>query len=152
MKTMQEWFDEYAVSHQNKTNQSLHYICVPAIYFSIIGMLMSINPSFLTNTLGLENPIISNWGTFVLVFIMLFYLRLSFSVFIKMLIFSILCVVGNHYLGSYLPLFYTSLAIFVIAWAGQFYGHHLEGKKPSFFKDLQFLLIGPPWVFEKLTN
>ena len=102
---MQEWFDEYAVSHQNKTNQSLHYICVPAIYFSIIGMLMSINPSFLTNTLGLENPLIRNWGTFVLVFVLLFYLRLSFSVFIKMLVFSILCVVGNHYLGSYLPLF-----------------------------------------------
>ncbi len=152
MKTMQNWFDEYAVSHQNKTNQALHFICVPAIYFSIIGMLMSINPSFLTNTLGLENPLISNWGTLLLIFIMVFYLRLSFSVFIKMLVFSILCVVGNHYLGSYLPLFYTSLAIFAIAWVGQFYGHHLEGKKPSFFKDLQFLLIGPPWVFEKLTK
>jgi len=39
MKTAQQWYDEYAVSHQNETNQKIHYICVPAIFFSIIGML-----------------------------------------------------------------------------------------------------------------
>ena len=42
MKTAQEYFDEYAVSHQNKTNQTIHYICVPLIFFSVIGLLMSI--------------------------------------------------------------------------------------------------------------
>jgi uncharacterized membrane protein YGL010W len=51
-----------------------------------------------------------------------------------------------------MPLFYTSLLIFVVAWVGQFYGHHIEGKKPSFLKDLQFLLIGPAWVLEKLSK
>ncbi len=152
MKTLQEWFDEYAVSHQNKTNQALHYICVPAIYFSIVGMLMSINTSFLTNTIGLNNPFIENWGTVVLILILLFYLRLSVKTFLKMLVFSVLCVIGNYYIGQQFPLFYTSLGIFVIAWIGQFYGHHIEGKKPSFLKDLQFLLIGPPWVFEKLMR
>ena len=70
--------------------------------------------------------------------------------FLQMLGFSILSIIGNYYLGIYTPLFYTSLGIFVIAWIGQFYGHKVEGKKPSFFKDLQFLLIGPAWVFEKL--
>jgi len=69
-----------------------------------------------------------------------------------MLGFSVLCIYGNYYLGEYMPLFYTSLLIFVIAWVGQFYGHNIEGKKPSFFKDLQFLLIGPAWVFEKLSR
>ena len=63
-----------------------------------------------------------------------------------------LCIVGNYYLGLSLPLFYSSLAIFVIAWIGQFYGHKLEGKKPSFLKDLQFLLIGPAWVIKKVTT
>jgi uncharacterized membrane protein YGL010W len=39
-----------------------------------------------------------------------------------------------------------SVAIFIIAWIGQFYGHNIEGKKPSFLKDIQFLLIGPMWL------
>lgn len=40
-----------------------------------------------------------------------------------------------------------NLTLFILAWIGQFYGHHVEGKKPSFFQDLQFLLIGPLWVY-----
>jgi uncharacterized membrane protein YGL010W len=37
-----------------------------------------------------------------------------------------------------------------LAWIGQFYGHKIEGKKPSFLKDLEFLLIGPLWVIQKV--
>ena len=150
MKTLNQWFDEYAVSHQNETNQKIHYICVPAIFFSIVGMLMSIPNQFLQNLTGSNNPFLVNWATVVLIFVLLFYLRLSFTMFLRMLGFTILCIIGNYYLSLYTPLFYTSLAIFVIAWIGQFYGHNVEGKKPSFLKDLQFLLIGPAWVFEKL--
>jgi len=152
MKTEQNWFDEYAVSHQNTTNQKIHFFCVPAIYFSIIGMLMSIKTTFLQQNIGLNNPLIENWATILLIFILAFYLRLSFKTFQSMFVFSVLCVLANFYLGNYLPLLYSSLVIFVIAWVGQFYGHHIEGKKPSFLKDLQFLLIGPPWVFKKLLN
>ena len=39
-----------------------------------------------------------------------------------------------------------SVSIFVIAWIGQFIGHKIEGAKPSFFEDLQYLLIGPAWL------
>lgn len=152
MRTLNQWFDEYAESHQNKTNQLIHYICVPAIFFSIIGMLMSIPTDFITNLFELNNPYIENWGTITLTFLLIFYLRLSFSTFLKMLIFSAICVILNYFLGQKIPLFYTSLAIFVIAWIGQFYGHKIEGKKPSFLKDLQFLLIGPAWVIKKTTS
>jgi len=44
------------------------------------------------------------------------------------------------------PLWLVCLIVFVLAWVGQFYGHKVEGKKPSFLKDLQFLLIGPAWL------
>lgn len=152
MKNLKSWFAEYADSHQNKTNQQIHYICVPAIFFSIVGMVMSIPSSSISKVLNLNNPIIENWATIILIFLMIFYLRLSFSTFLKMLIFSAICLVANNYLSKIFPLFYVSLTIFVIAWIGQFYGHKLEGKKPSFFKDLQFLLIGPAWVFEKLLK
>ncbi|WBX76108.1 DUF962 domain-containing protein [Tenacibaculum ovolyticum] len=150
MKTLQQWFDEYAISHQNETNISIHFICVPAIFFSIVGIFMSIPSQFLNNLIKIDNPLVINWATIALVFFLLFYLRLSFSMFIKMLIFSIICIIGNYFLGIYLPLLYTSIAIFIIAWIGQFYGHKVEGAKPSFIKDLQFLLIGPAWVIKKI--
>lgn len=152
MKTLQQWFDDYAISHQHKTNQSIHYICVPAIFFSIIGLLMSIPSTLISNYTKISNPFIENWASPVLIILLLFYLRLSFSTFVRMLTFSIVCLVGNYFLSTVLPLFYLSLTIFIFAWIGQFYGHKLEGKKPSFFKDLQFLLIGPVWVFEKLSK
>ncbi len=152
MKTLNQWFDEYSESHQNEINKLIHYICVPAIFFSIVGILMSIPTNFLTNLFGLNNPYIENWATAILIFLMIFYIRLSFSMFIKMLVFSAICVVLNRFLGQYVPLFYASLIIFVIAWIGQFYGHKVEGKRPSFFKDLQFLLIGPAWVIKKILS
>jgi uncharacterized membrane protein YGL010W len=150
MKSIQQWYDEYAESHQNPTNQKMHFINVPIIYFSIIGLFMSINPSFLQEKIGLANPLIENWATILLIFILTFYLRLSFSVFLKMFVFSVISVVGNYYIQQNFNLLYISIILFVLAWAGQFYGHKIEGKKPSFFKDLQFLLIGPPWVFKKM--
>lgn len=152
MKTQQQWFNEYAESHQNQTNIAIHFVCVPAIFFSIVGMLMSIPSNFIANLLNFNDPIIENWAALTLFILLIFYFRLSFSIFVKMFVFSIICLIGNYYLSMVSPLFYTSFVIFVIAWIGQFYGHKLEGKKPSFFKDLQFLLIGPAWVFEKLTN
>jgi len=150
MKSLQQFFDEYAVSHQNETNIAIHYICVPAIFFSLVGLIVSIPSQFLQNLLQLEIPIIENWAVIILILFLLFYIRLSFSMFIKMLIFSIICLIGNYYLGQFVPLVYTSIIIFVVAWIGQFYGHKVEGAKPSFLKDLQFLLIGPAWVVKKM--
>jgi uncharacterized membrane protein YGL010W len=57
---------------------------------------------------------------------------------------------GNHQLaqslGSIQNMVFASLGIFFVAWVGQFIGHKIEGKKPSFLEDLQFLLIGPAWL------
>ena len=152
MKTAQNYFDEYAVSHQNSTNQTIHYICVPLIFFSVIGLLMSIPTTFLENTFGLYNPLIENWAAVIGVFISIFYLRLGFWYFAEMLLVILLCIVGNFWLSNNVNLFYASIIIFVLAWIGQFYGHKIEGAKPSFLKDLQFLLIGPLWVIQKLSK
>jgi uncharacterized membrane protein YGL010W len=46
--------------------------------------------------------------------------------------------------------FAVSLTVFVLAWIGQFIGHKIEGKKPSFFDDLRYLLIGPLFVLAVL--
>ncbi|WP_299627160.1 Mpo1-like protein [uncultured Tenacibaculum sp.] len=153
MKTAKQWFDEYAVSHQNETNQIIHYICVPAIFFSVIGLFMSIPPTLLKSTFKLYNPLIENWAFVVGIFLTLFfYLRLGFWYFIKMLVVILLAIAANNWINNNTNLLITSIVIFVVAWIGQFYGHKVEGKKPSFIKDLQFLLIGPLWVIEKLTS
>src|SRR6187431_1005040 len=152
MKTLDQWFEEYAVSHQNPKNKAIHYICVPAIFFSIVGLLMSIPSAFLNNLLHLDQPIVENWAVVVLIFVLLFYLRLSFAMAIKIAIFSVLCLILNFYIGQFVPLWTFSIGVFVIAWIGQFYGHNIEGKKPSFLKDIQFLLIGPAWVVQNLFS
>ncbi|NVJ88677.1 MAG: DUF962 domain-containing protein [Flavobacteriaceae bacterium] len=152
MKTAQEYFDEYAISHQNKTNQTIHYICVPLIFFSIIGLLLSIHVSNLLRSFDLYNPLLENWAVVVGVFVLLFYLRLGFWYFAEMLLIILISIAGNYWLSSFGNLFYISLTIFVISWIGQFYGHKIEGAKPSFLNDLKFLLIGPLWVIQKLSK
>jgi len=150
MKSAKQWFEEYAVSHQNHTNQLVHYICVPLIFFSVFGLLMSIPSTLLKNYFQLYNPLLENWAVIVGLLISIFYLRLGFWYFIEMLLVMILSVVGNFWLGNNTNLLYASILIFILAWIGQFWGHHVEGKKPSFAKDIQFLLIGPLWVIQKL--
>lgn len=150
MRSLDQWFSEYAVSHQNKINQLIHYICVPAIFFSIVGLLMSIPPGPLTGIFPMYIPVLENWAVVALILVLLFYMRLSIPMGVKILIFAALCIAGNYYISLMAPLWLVSLIIFMVAWMGQFYGHKVEGKKPSFLKDIQFLLIGPAWVIKKV--
>jgi len=152
MKTLQQWFDEYEVSHQHPTNKAVHFICVPAIYFSIIGLLMSIPADIIRRISPLQEPLIDNWAVVALFFVLFFYSRLSLLMAIKISFFSAICISVNYVIGFQYPLWKSSLVIFLLAWTGQFYGHQLEGKKPSFLKDIQFLLIGPAWVIEHLFS
>ena len=111
---------------------------------------MSIPSGFLATLIPGENPLIENWAFVALLFVLFFYIRLSVKMALQILFFSGFCMIANYFIGQYAPLWMVSIAIFVVAWIGQFYGHKLEGKKPSFIKDLQFLLIGPAWVIQKM--
>lgn len=141
-KTADQWFDEYGESHQNPTNKLIHWICVPSITASLTGLIwgIPIPPAF-------ENVPLLNWATLLMAIAMIFYIRLSLSLAFGMLSFQaavisvILLLEGQGY-----SIWRIAMIIFVVAWMGQFVGHKIEGKKPSFFKDLQFLLIGPAWL------
>jgi len=148
MKTIRQWFDEYSESHQNHTNKIIHFICVPLIYFSIVGMLVSIPTGFLHMYFSDDPPFIYNFGTVALLIAMIYYLRLSFRIFCGMLLFSIIAMAGSYFLSTIddPPIWLISMIIFIVAWAGQFFGHKVEGKRPAFLKDVQFLLIGPAWI------
>ncbi|WP_367757162.1 DUF962 domain-containing protein [Flavobacterium sp. WC2430] len=151
MKTLDQWFEEYSLSHKNVTNKKIHYLCVPLIFFSVVGLFMSI-PNQILEPLASLHPIFANWAFVVLVFVLFFYFRLSLAMGLKMLLFTALCLVGNYIISQTFPLLWFSIAVFTIGWIGQFYGHKIEGKKPSFIKDLQFLLIGPAWVIDSVLK
>ena len=152
MKTLDQWFNEYAVSHQNETNIAIHYICVPLIFFSIIGFFLSIPSQALVAFSCFDYPLVVNWASVAILLLFLFYVRLSFSMALKIVFFASACLVVNHYISQHVNLWLVSLVVFVLAWIGQFYGHKVEGMKPSFLKDIQFLLIGPAWVIKKLFS
>ena len=142
MPTIHQWLSEYGESHQNQTNKTIHWICVPAIFFSIVGLLYSIKlPVFIDG-----HHI--NLAMVAIVVIIFYYFILSKKLSIGMLLFGILCLLICHFIEllSFMPLWAFSIMIFAIAWIVQFYGHKIEEKKPSFLKDLQFLLIGPAWL------
>ena len=152
MRKVDQLLVEYGESHQNKTNKLIHWICVPAIFFVIIGLLWSIpNPIFFER---FNFPV--NFGTISLLIALTYYKSLSSSLTLGMIFVGAGIVAGNFYLDKLAtPLWLISTVVFVIAWIFQFVGHNIEGKKPSFIKDLQFLLIGPLWllhfVYKKLN-
>lgn len=141
MRSISEWLEEYEESHQNPTNKLIHWICVPAIFFSIYGLIYSIPFPFVSAPTARY----VNFANIGLVMVLLFYLRLSIKLALGMLLYMLLLVWATTLLEDLIPIDYWlfSLIIFILAWVGQFIGHHIEGKKPSFLKDLQFLLIGP---------
>lgn len=144
MKTIHQWLSEYGESHQNQTNKMVHWICVPLIMFSLVGLLWSIPTPEIFKSFSF--PI--NFGTLFLLFALGYYALLSIRLTIGMMFITTAIVVGNYYIekANMAPLWIVSIVIFVAAWIGQFIGHNIEGKKPSFLKDLQFLLIGPLWI------
>ena len=147
MKTVQQWLAECGESHQNETNKLLHWICVPIIVVSLVGLLWSLP---VPQGMREISPLL-NWGTLLLVFGVVYYLLMSWSLALGMVVFVSL-VIGALLLLDRLPgsLWVACLALFVVAWIGQFIGHYYEGKRPSFFKDIQFLMIGPLWLLSHI--
>jgi len=149
MKSIHQWIEEYGKSHQNPRNKAIHWVCVPLIMLSLLS-LISLIPFpidsvklFTTNM----NFVEFNWTFLFLTFSVIFYLRLSISIAIGMLLVAVLMLASISWIEFFDPsIWRLSLAIFVLAWIGQFIGHKIEGEKPSFFEDLQFLLIGPAWL------
>ena len=150
-KSAQDWLDAYGASHQDGLNKLIHWICVPAIMFSLMGLLVSVPSGFLSAPLPGALAPWANWATIYILAALVFYLRLSLPLALGFIPIGGALLWGNVALktaeqGGGPPLVYISLAIFVRAWVGQFIGHKIEGEKPSFFEDLQFLLIGPAWL------
>ncbi|MEO6536999.1 MAG: Mpo1-like protein [Ferruginibacter sp.] len=142
MKNIHQWLAEYGESHKDETNKTIHWICVPAIFFSLIGLLYSIKFPVYIGSVHL------NAAELILALVIIYYASLSKTLWVGMLLFGVCCLFICHLVeeSKLIPLWLFSILVFIAAWIGQFYGHKIEGKKPSFLKDLQFLMIGPAWL------
>ena len=144
MVTMDWLLEKYGESHKNATNKLIHWVCVPSIVFSLFAVLYAI-------PFPVERSLFTNWAFVLYAASLLYYLRLSVPITAGMLL-----VCGAMLLGvnaifeavekSASSLGFVALGIFVVAWIGQFIGHKIEGKKPSFLEDIQFLMVGPAWL------
>lgn len=138
-------FAEYAESHRNSTNKLIHWICVPLIFWTILGFI-SLIPS---KSIGFRYIGEISYVSFAAIaLVTVFYTRLSFL--IGLIMFFVMILMESFAYGINIRFEEKSwivyLAVFVITWIFQFVGHKIEGKKPSFLKDLQFLLVGPIWL------
>jgi len=139
------WFGQYSEHHQNPTNKKLHFFCVPLIFFSLIGLL-----SFIHFPVEIAGLLEFNFGMdyLFLAIGLVFYMRHSVKIFLSMAIVSVACEFLIHQIRQQqifpAPVLFAD--IFIFAWMGQFIGHKMEGKKPSFLSDIVFLLIGPAWI------
>jgi uncharacterized membrane protein YGL010W len=148
MRNLDQWFTEYALSHQHPTNVAIHWVCVPAIMFAVLGLAFALPRPEAFAAVG---PRFGNWAMVLIVLALSWYALLSWRIALGMMVVTALMVGAQHLLVA-LPgrPWQWNLAIFVAAWLGQFRGHQVEGRKPSFLTDLAFLLVGPAWLLGKL--
>jgi uncharacterized membrane protein YGL010W len=144
MRTAAEWLDEYGDSHRNHLNKALHWVCVPVIVWCVLGLLWSLP---FPGSLRAAFPA-ANWAGVAVAAALLYYALLSIRLALGVLPLLLACLWSFGSLDHLdrLPLWSICVILFVVAWIGQFIGHAIEGKRPSFFKDLQFLMIGPLWL------
>ena len=142
MKTVCDWLDEYSQNHKNALNRKFHIASIPPIVFSVVCALKAIpfgnawlNPASITVVVALVYYWLLSW-------------RLTIGVLVALAMFYAAALIIQSAVGP--NLIWVAIAIFIMGWIGQYAGHMAEGSRPSFYKDLQFLLIGPLWELAQL--
>ena len=148
MRSMQSWLDGYSADHRNPVNQVIHWICVPPIVWTVVALLWTVPvPS------AFLKP--GAWAVFAMVLAFAWYWkhshRLGGALLVAFVVLALITAWLFDLLGP-VRLRWVAIAVFVLAWIGQFVGHKLEGRKPSFLTDLAYLLIGPAWLVAKVMR
>lgn len=140
MNSLDQYLAQYAESHQNSTNKKIHFICVPLIMWTVLMLL-----DLVVLPLGTLAYILV-----ILSFIFYHVIKTPILDSVLMIILSLAMIFTARFLNDYRLM--VAVSVFVAAWIGQFIGHKIEGKKPSFFQDLLFLLIGPMWILQSFKR
>jgi uncharacterized membrane protein YGL010W len=135
MRAVDQLFTRYSEYHRNPTNKAIHWVCVPLIVWSLLGMLWAASP----------------YAAYVaIVLAMAFYLWLSLPIAVGMLLMLVVMACALTLLGP--KVLAVSAGVFVVAWIGQFIGHAVEGRRPAFLEDIRSLLVGPAWVVGEMYS
>jgi len=146
-REVDRWLGNYSEDHRNATNILIHWICVPLILWTVIALLWTVPVPTAIGRPGL-------WAGVAMFAAMMFYLRLSRTLAFGMLAAFVLLGLLTEalYRALGVQLMWLAIAVFVVAWVAQFIGHHIEGRRPAFFRDLAYLLIGPAWIVAKILR
>jgi uncharacterized membrane protein YGL010W len=148
MQSLDSLLQEYGDSHKTLTNKIIHWICVPVIVWTVVAFLWIIPFPSAWNI----QDVPLNWAVVGLVLAQIYYFSLSLKLGIGLLLYNLfmLWITALTELNAATPLWQIAVVLFIVAWIGQFIGHLVERKRPSFFKDVQFLLVGPAWLMAAL--
>jgi uncharacterized membrane protein YGL010W len=135
MRTIEEFFADYASHHRTLGNKWFHRFGIPMIMLTLLGMLARV-----------ELVRVGAWAVDAAMLLIavstIWYVALEWRLGIVMA----LVAVGMYLVGRALPMS-VNIAFFVLGWIFQFIGHSVyEKRQPAFFKNVTHLLIGPLWI------
>ena len=136
MRTITEYFADYASYHRTKGNKWFHRLGIPLIVLTLIGMLTRV-------------PIVHGFDAAMLLIVIaeLVYFALEWRLAIAMLVVS----TAFWFLGGAMPMS-LNVALFVLGWIFQFVGHSVyEKRQPAFLKNATHLLVGPLWILNDVV-
>lgn len=129
MRTVDRLFERYGGYHRHPVNKAIHWICVPLIVWSVLGLLWSATPMLAWIAVGAA---------------LVFYVWLSLPLAFGMAAVTVAMVCAFTWVGE--RTFAVSVVVFIAAWIGQFVGHAIERSRPSFTEDVRSFLVGPAWL------
>jgi uncharacterized membrane protein YGL010W len=129
VRPVDKLFERYGEFHRHPTNKAIHWVCVPLIVWSVLGLIWSIS---------------SIAAYFVIGAALIFYVWLSPPLALGMLPLLAAMLYALTWLGE--RALVVSAVVFVLAWIGQFIGHGIEHSRPSFTEDVRSFLVGPAWL------
>ncbi len=135
LRRVDQLLTHYGASHTKPTNELIHFVAIPLIMLSLVGMMFALHPAIAYLFMGAS---------------MVYYVRLSVVFLVAMALVATAMLGLIHLMDTAGVLLPTSVAVFVVAWIFQFIGHKIEDKKPSFIEDIQYLWVGPLFVLSKL--
>ncbi len=141
-------FKDYEQYHGHKSNKACHYIGVPTVMFSLIGLLSYVILWAPSLDFGIESLFRIDLGILVCLWGCIFAFRVDRKLSIPFTLFIYL----NYLISRHLSIG-TLVAIQIVGWVFQLVGHYVyEKKSPAFLTTLSHLFVGPMWIFAKLIG
>lgn len=147
MKTLVEQMSVYAAYHRDPTNKAIHFLFVPLIIWSAMGLLIQAG----SVTLGALEVTLAHAVALVL---LAYYLRLDFALGVAMVfLFTFLLVTAlevDEFLGPAADggqAWMLFAAVFAGSWIAQVIGHSaFEHRKPALVDNVFQVFVAPIFV------